>query len=273
MTILIIYYIIIIYGKEQCYTICYTDFSNIDEKENAIMGAIKDLTGIKFGKLTVIKITPERKNRQVVWECLCDCGNTVYVVGQALRTGHTTSCGCSRKNCKNAYDLLGQRFSKLVVVERAGSNDRREALWKCKCDCGEYRVCTTHELTQMQIRSCINCKDYSSKGEETIANMLKQHGINYIREYTFKDLLSKNGYHLRFDFAIVDNFGQLIQLIEYDGSQHLKPEIAFGGEEGFKDLQERDNLKNEYCKKNNIPLIRITKDYRNLKYQDLKLNM
>jgi|GEM_PF-4960244 len=30
------------------------------------MGAIKDLTGIKFGKLTVIKITPERKNRQVV---------------------------------------------------------------------------------------------------------------------------------------------------------------------------------------------------------------
>ena len=37
------------------------------------MGKIKDLTGQKFGHLTVIKDTGERKNRQVVWECECDC--------------------------------------------------------------------------------------------------------------------------------------------------------------------------------------------------------
>ena len=57
------------------------------------MGKIKDLTGQRFGDLVVLEITPERKNRQVVWKCQCDCGNITYVVGQALRSGHTKSCG------------------------------------------------------------------------------------------------------------------------------------------------------------------------------------
>lgn len=191
------------------------------------MGQIKDLTNQRFGKLTVLEITDKRKNRQVVWKCQCDCGKITYVVGQALRTNHTTSCGCSRKDCKNVKNLIGQRFSKLIVIERAGSNKDREALWKCKCDCGKERICSSHQLTQMEVRSCLDCKNYSSKGEEIIGNLLKQHGINFIREFTFKDLLSKNGYNLRFDFAIVNNFGEVIQLIEYDGSQHFKPSEQF----------------------------------------------
>ncbi len=104
-----------------------------------------------------------------------------------------------------------------------------------------------------------------------VANLLIQHGINFVREYTFKDLLSKNGYNLRFDFGILNNFGQLIQLIEYDGSQHFKPSEQFGGKQAFKELQERDKIKDNYCKEHNIPLIRISKDYRHLKYQDLQI--
>ena len=45
------------------------------------MGKIKDLTGEVFGKLKVLEITPERRNRQVVWKCECECGNITYVVG------------------------------------------------------------------------------------------------------------------------------------------------------------------------------------------------
>lgn len=235
------------------------------------MGKFIDLAGQRFGKLTVLEITNERKNRQVVWKCHCDCGKITYVVGQALRTNHTTSCGCSRKECKNVKNLLGQRFNKLVVFERAGSNERREALWKCRCDCGNERICSSHQLIQMQVRSCQKCQNYASKGEEVVANLLIQHGINFVREYTFKDLLSKNGYNLRFDFGILNNFGQLIQLIEYDGSQHFKPSEQFGGKQAFKELQERDKIKDNYCKEHNIPLIRISKDYRHLKYQDLQI--
>ena len=46
---------------------------------------------------------------------------------------------------------------------------------------------------------------------------------------------------------------------------------GFGGEKAFQDLQERDQQKNQYCKKNNIPLIRVNKDYRHLRYEDLQI--
>lgn len=61
------------------------------------MGKIKDLTGQKFNRLLVLEDSGQRKNRQVVWKCLCDCGNITYVVGQALRDNHTKSCGCLQK--------------------------------------------------------------------------------------------------------------------------------------------------------------------------------
>ncbi len=55
-----------------------------------------DLTGQKFGKLTVLKRSSDALgcSEEAVWECLCDCGNTVSVRGYSLRTGNTKSCGC-----------------------------------------------------------------------------------------------------------------------------------------------------------------------------------
>lgn len=55
-----------------------------------------DLSGKKFGKLLIIKPTEERKNGSIVWECVCDCGNTVYVNSKNLVCGDTKSCGCLR---------------------------------------------------------------------------------------------------------------------------------------------------------------------------------
>ena len=57
------------------------------------MGKLIDLTGQKFGKLTVIKRV-ESRNSKVVWECRCECGNVTYVSSADLRYGHTRSCGC-----------------------------------------------------------------------------------------------------------------------------------------------------------------------------------
>lgn len=55
-----------------------------------------DLTGQKFGKLTVVEIA-YRKNKRIFWKCLCDCGNYSYVDGGNLKSGHTSSCGCLQK--------------------------------------------------------------------------------------------------------------------------------------------------------------------------------
>lgn len=59
------------------------------------MGNVKDLTGQRFGKLTVIGIGT-RKNNAIVWECQCDCGNVTTVRGSNLTSGLTKSCGCLR---------------------------------------------------------------------------------------------------------------------------------------------------------------------------------
>ena len=71
-----------------------------------------DMVGKRFGRLTVLRETEERKAKEIVWECLCDCGNIYYATGYNLRTGHTNSCGCFMRerviDCNkkyNKYDL------------------------------------------------------------------------------------------------------------------------------------------------------------------------
>lgn len=61
------------------------------------MRQIIDLTGRKFGRLTVLELLPERKNGQPVWMCRCECGRTVEVRRSSLISGKTRSCGCLRK--------------------------------------------------------------------------------------------------------------------------------------------------------------------------------
>ena len=57
---------------------------------------IDDLTGQKFGMLTVIQRV-ENKGKDVRYLCRCDCGNEIEVIGQHLKNGNTKSCGCYRK--------------------------------------------------------------------------------------------------------------------------------------------------------------------------------
>lgn len=77
------------------------------------MGKFKDLTGQRFGRLTVIERVKE-DTRHVKWRCLCDCGKETIVYSGNLQRGHTKSCGCymieiNRENKKkyNTYDISG----------------------------------------------------------------------------------------------------------------------------------------------------------------------
>lgn len=54
-----------------------------------------DMTGMKYGRLTVIKRVPTPKHLRVThWECRCECGSLIVTTRPNLITGHTTSCGC-----------------------------------------------------------------------------------------------------------------------------------------------------------------------------------
>ena len=57
----------------------------------------EDLTGRKFGRLTVLRRV-ENKGAYVMWECQCDCGNVIVARASNLKNGHTKSCGCYHKD-------------------------------------------------------------------------------------------------------------------------------------------------------------------------------
>ena len=61
------------------------------------MSKLIDLTGKKFGRLYVVKRIGSTKYHQPLWLCKCDCGNETILCGQAIRSGHTISCGCYNK--------------------------------------------------------------------------------------------------------------------------------------------------------------------------------
>lgn len=116
--------------------------------------------------------------------------------------------------------------------------------------CGhEYEVSRSRFIAGSR---CPKCS--SSKGEVKVREYLEKMGIGYTEQYYFNDL--KKIEYLLFDFAIFkDNV--LIGLIEYDGEQHFEPIDYFGGIDKFNSQKENDEMKNSYCKRNNIPLIRI----------------
>ena len=68
-----------------------------------------DLTGQKFGKLTVEKLIG-KNGRNIIWECRCECGNIVKVDRGNLRNGHTKSCGCLKhRECSESKTWQGYK--------------------------------------------------------------------------------------------------------------------------------------------------------------------
>ena len=69
-----------------------------------------DLTGQRFGRLVALKFTGDDKNRHRLWECRCDCGRTVNIDINSLRSGKSKSCGCSRKGINKTHGKSGTRL-------------------------------------------------------------------------------------------------------------------------------------------------------------------
>ncbi len=69
----------------------------------------RDLEGKRFGRLTAIEPTDERKYGQTVWKCKCECGHTHYTTRSTLTQGFAQSCGCLHAE-KQALSWLRKRF-------------------------------------------------------------------------------------------------------------------------------------------------------------------
>ena len=124
-------------------TTCGAPSCEYAAKEQKLRARYEDLTGKRFGKLLVRGMLAERSSTgQVLWECLCDCGNTVVVPTGQLKAGYRKSCGClSRPPLK---DWTGRKFGWLTVTAYDGKRGGKH-FWKCICDCGnETTVCQSN---------------------------------------------------------------------------------------------------------------------------------
>ncbi len=61
------------------------------------MANVIEMTGNRYGRLTVTHRVPSHTNRHARWAVLCDCGNTTEIDGYVLRQGRSNSCGCRAK--------------------------------------------------------------------------------------------------------------------------------------------------------------------------------
>lgn len=122
------------------------------------------MIGKRFGKLLVVDSDP-KKDKHLMWKCLCDCGNTTSVRGSSLRGNRTKSCGCLQKESVTIHGGKGTRLYQTWVNMR--------------------RRCTDP-----------NAKDYKNYGAL---------GVTYIKEWddfsVFRDWAMSNGYqdHLTID--------------------------------------------------------------------------
>ena len=115
-----------------------------------------DLTGQRFGRLTVIEELPERdENKRIQWRCKCDCGNIFISNSIDLRQGNTVSCGCKRKEHFSIKDLTGQQFGYLTVLKQSEKQHKYgNILWDCECICGNIISVQGNQLTGGKTKSC-----------------------------------------------------------------------------------------------------------------------
>lgn len=148
----------------------------------------KDISGFKFGKLTVVKLDHIKKlgNRnKYYWLCKCECGNTTIVNKEKLLNGYTKSCGCLKhKEIYNYDDLIGKKFGRLTVLKfshRTKKNDNRHynVYYECLCDCGNIKLITRSSLIQSHTLSC-GCLHKENFKEKFTKHNLSNHRLHRI---------------------------------------------------------------------------------------------
>lgn len=234
------------------------------------MSKVIDMTGQKYGYLTILERAENDKHGKAQWWCQCDCGSPKKIInGAAIRRGLVVSCGCKKNkemqkyNQSNVINQIGNRYGKLLVISRNtdSKNSDGRAMWNCQCDCGNTCVVSGKLLRDHHVASC-GC-GIKSIGEKAISELLTITNINFCQQYKVSiqqniyEQIQKHPYY--FDFAIFQN-NILKYLIQYDGQQHYqyKDTSSFWNtEENYNKTKIRDNIKNQWCKDNHIPLIRI----------------
>lgn len=183
--------------------------------------------------------------------------NTTY---NRLVTMKKTPLKTFKGNTFNRYNLntwiKNNNLNKdIILLEYYYKNNNIYIIYKCM-HCGEIYNKKFNEVKKLA-SICQKCSDKTQSCiSKRVEEYLIKNKLKYIKEYRIDNCRNKNP--LPFDFYLPD----YDICIEVDGKQHYEP-TRFGGVseekalDNFKELKNRDNIKTQYCKDNNIKLIRI----------------
>lgn len=140
-------------------------------------GKFEDLSGQKYGKLTVLYraadyVQPSGQHKRM-WHCRCECGKECDIRANDLKSGNTQSCGCFQQYSrgKSTYkDLTGKSFGRLTVMYRLPNHitpsGQQQRMWRCKCDCG--KECDVYATQLMKGKSSCGCLSVEETQEKEI---------------------------------------------------------------------------------------------------------
>jgi mRNA-degrading endonuclease HigB of HigAB toxin-antitoxin module/very-short-patch-repair endonuclease len=175
------------------------------------------------------------------------CGKEYLISPHDFKSTNCRCPFCSKNNPKSTErfklevkNLVGNEYTVLGEYKRTNS----KILIKHEICGEEYEVKPSHFISDGT--RCPRCFNY--KNEKEILTILDDLNLKFIKNKIFDNLSFKRS--LRFDFYLPN----LNSIIEYDGEQHF---IPIYGKEELKLTKKRDRLKDEFCQKNNINLLRI----------------
>lgn len=171
-----------------------------------------------------------------------------------ITSSHLKGHGCFK--CQKSYNKGGVDL--FLEKAKAVHGDRYEYIKESYVSANKKMkiICPIHgEFPQTPSkhtnakRGCPTCRE--SKGEREIRLLLDKYDIEFNMQQTFDDCVGVK--KLKFDFYLPNSN----ICIEYDGEQHFNKFRFEKNDDKLKIRQKRDNIKNTYCKNNNIKLFRI----------------
>lgn len=189
---------------------------------------VKNLKGIKFGKLTVLDFVRIDKNYKSVWLCKCDCGKEIEVVGGNLTSGNQKSCGCNKEKrikwASNLNKTHGDTGTKLYKIWIGMKN---------RCNCAGNNGYKNYGARGIKVcdewnKSYINFKEWALKNgyKDGLSidrvNVNKDYEPNNCRWVTIKEQANN-----RRSNHLITYKGETHNITEWARKNNVEPYIIF----------------------------------------------
>ena len=174
---------------------------------------------------------------------------------ECLGCSYERRCSTKRKSAEEVYDDF-QRHGGILLNKEDYLGWNYKNLQVICSNCGDVFTTSYCAFMQHGGQLCSKCSSTISRGEYAIKTYLEAHNIQFYMQFRFSDC--RTTVPLPFDFYLPNHH----ICIEYDGEGHYKPirrgNISYAqAQELLQSIQYRDGIKDNYCNKNNIKLIRM----------------